>query len=248
MYEENHLEKEYAKTVFENREKEVHHHEYGEELVFLEYIKKGDMRAAEMAGDLFDGERNGKLSDNPVRHCRYLFVASMTLITRFIIEGGMLEVEAYALSDSYIQKMDCCNTVEEIRDLYKRMVGHIVLRMRSVIKTHYYSKPVLQCMDYIHEHLHDKIDIPKLGQYVGLAPTYLSAVFKKETGVGIAEYIRVQRLEAAKNMLKFSDYSYGEISTYLAFSSHSHFISLFKKDTGMTPKEYRRKYYRKNWE
>jgi AraC-like DNA-binding protein len=46
-------------------------------------------------------------------------------------------------------------------------------------------------------------------------------------------------VEAAKNMLLYSEYSLDEIANYLAFASTSYFISTFKKSAGMTPREYR---------
>ena len=58
-------------------------------------------------------------------------------------------------------------------------------------------------------------------------------------GMGIASYIRKKRMEAACNMLRYSDIPYAEIAQILAFSSQSHFIQVFKADTGMTPHEYR---------
>ena len=66
-----------------------------------------------------------------------------------------------------------------------------------------------------------------------------STLFKQETGMGIASYIRKKRMEAACNMLRYSDIPYAEIAQILAFSSQSHFIQVFKADTGMTPHEYR---------
>lgn len=50
------------------------------------------------------------------------------------------------------------------------------------------------------------------------------------------DYILLRKLEAARNMLKYSEYSYAEISAILAFSSQSHFSRIFKKETGYTPK------------
>ncbi len=44
-------------------------------------------------------------------------------------------------------------------------------------------------------------------------------------------------------MLKYSDYTYAEISSFLNFSSQSHFIRVFKKQKGITPRQYREKYY-----
>lgn len=102
-------------------------------------------------------------------------------------------------------------------------------------------------MDYIYDHLHSKISEEEIAEYVSLSPSYLSRLFRSEVGVTVSTYIAVKRVETAQNMLKYSDYSPVDIGNYLAFNSHSHFISTFKKYTGMTPNEFRRKYYRSTW-
>ena len=77
-----------------------------------------------------------------------------------------------------------------------------------------------------------------------LNESYLSTLFKKETGTSVSGYILSKRMEAAENMLKFSDYTYAEISSILAFSSQSHFARIFKQQTGYTPKQYRNTYFK----
>ena len=74
-----------------------------------------------------------------------------------------------------------------------------------------------------------------------------SKIFKAEVGVTISEYIMSRRIQAAKNMLKFSEYDPIDIGNYLGFSSHSHFIATFRKHVGVTPKQYRENYFRMNW-
>ena len=63
----------------------------------------------------------------------------------------------------------------------------------------------------------------------------------------VGQYINKSKIEAAANMLIYTEQSSLEISNYFDFSSHSHFINSFKKETGMTPNEYRKKYYRKHF-
>ncbi|MBQ6028339.1 MAG: AraC family transcriptional regulator [Treponema sp.] len=54
-------------------------------------------------------------------------------------------------------------------------------------------------------------------------------------------------MEAAVNMLAYEDFSVLEISDYFSFSSSSHFCSVFKKETGLSPNAYRRANYRHHW-
>ena len=100
------------------------------------------------------------------------------------------------------------------------------------------------CLDYIYDNLHTKITLEKLAEITKLSPAYLSKLFHKEVGYTVSGYIIRKRIEAAENMLKFSDHSCIDISEYLCFSSESHFIQVFKKQTGYTPKAYREKFFR----
>ncbi|MBQ8088719.1 MAG: helix-turn-helix transcriptional regulator [Clostridia bacterium] len=75
-----------------------------------------------------------------------------------------------------------------------------------------------------------------------MSPSYLSTLFRRESGVSISNYILNKRMEAARNMLRFSDIPYSEISATLAFSSQSHFIQVFRKQVGCTPHEFREQY------
>lgn len=242
------ISKDLTHTTFLRREYEQKHTSYNEELSYYQPIKDGDITNCELLVKAFVSDGVGHLSDNPLRNRQYLFVAAITMITRFAIEGGLEGEDAYNLSDIYIQKMDQCRTPDEIITLFRQMVQEFAKKVREVYKNTAYSKPVMQALDYIYDHLHWEITVAEISEHVGLSQSYFSVLFKKETGRSIAEYVRGQRIEAAKNMLRYSDHSYLDISNYLAFSSHSHFISVFKKEVGMTPKEYRNKYYEKNWE
>ena len=66
-------------------------------------------------------------------------------------------------------------------------------------------------------------------------------------GVTIKQYILHKKVEAAENLLKFSDYPCSSISQYLGFGTESHFISVFKTFTKTTPKEYRDRFFRTRW-
>ena len=83
---------------------------------------------------------------------------------------------------------------------------------------------------------------------LGGSASYLSRLFKKETGDSVSAYIRLQKIEKAKNLLRYSDYSIIDIANRLSFSSQSHFIQQFRELTGITPKKYRDNNYMAQWE
>lgn len=240
--------------TFLQREEEQYHHTYDEELLQYEYVRDGDMRSIEESKRLFRGSSTGKLSDDPVMDKKYLFVASTTLTTRFCIEGGMKAEEAYNLSDLFIQQMDKCKTIYEVNEMQTMMITDFTQRMAKLrnnkseksTESSAVSRPIRECTDYIYYHLHSPISINELADTVALSPNYLSTLFKKEKGVTIQQYIRLRRIDAAKNMLLYSKYSVTETAEFLAFNSASHFIRIFKNETGMTPKEYQTRFFRRH--
>lgn len=236
------------KNMFENRENNESHLSYEREMRFFEAIKNGDAEEAKRLFKPLSGEGFGKLSRDPVTDHKYHLIITVAFITRYVIEGGMDMETAYNMSDIYINKIDGCTTVSEINDIHKSLIEDYIKRMKVISKKGMYSKPVTLCIDYITKNLHSKITLDELAEVCGLSAPYLSKLFHNEKGMTVSQYISNKRTEAAANLLKFSDYSTIEISNYLGFSSESHFIQTFKKNTGYTPGEYRKKFFRVHWD
>lgn len=230
------------------RENNTRHHKWDEELAIYDRIKAGDMQGVEISMKLFISAYCGRVSDDSLRNRKYLFVASTTLATRFSIEGGMNEEDAYTASDLYIQRMDQCQDEESVIALYRDMLTFFTRTMANIKKESVFSKPVTLCMDYVYYHLHEKITTNTLAEYVKLNPNYLSGLFKKETGQTISHYITEQRMIAAKNMLLYSNSSIAEISFVLSFNTQSYFTKVFRQTYGFTPMEYRKRFYRAGFE
>ena len=237
-------EKQLRYLEFIQRETSDRHHTHMEDMYQYDLLRMGDPRAVEEARKMFSSSLTGHVSDDPVRNYKYLFVASATLASRSAISGGMDTERAYNISDLYIQRMDILKTVEEVKAMHADMIAFYTKEMAALDKAEVYSKPVTLCIDYIYHHLHESIRIRDLAMQTGLNESYLSTLFKKETGNSISAYILSKRMDAAGNMLKFSDYTYAEISSILAFSSQSHFSRVFKQQTGYTPKQYRDAYFK----
>lgn len=231
--------KELFHQEFVNRENNKRHHRYEEEMLQYDMLKAGDINGLRRSMQMWASSLPGHLCDDTLRNYKYMFVASITLATRFAIEGGMDEETAYNISDLYIQKMDRTKSKQELDTLYEDMWIFFTEKMATIRKVHVYSKPVLLCMNYIQTHLHEKLTVQRLAEYVNLNTNYLSVLFKKETQRTLTEYICDLRISSAKSMLKYSDADYSQIASTLAFSSQSHFTKVFREKTGFTPREYR---------
>lgn len=198
-----------------HRETAVRHHTHTEDMYQYDLLRMGDPRAIEEGTKMFSSDLTGHISDDPLRNFKYLFVASITLACRSAIAGGMDAERAYNSSDLYILKMDTLQSIDEIKTLQTDMFSFYTREVAALGKVNVYSKPIILCMDYIYYHLHEPIHTEILAEHVGLNRSYLSTLFKKETGQILSQYILSKRIEAAQNMLRFSDYSYPKLLLHL---------------------------------
>lgn len=190
----------------------------------------------------------GTLSKSPLTNIKYHFVVTTALITRNCVQAGMVQEQAYRLSDFYIQKMDDCKSIDQVCSYHRKMVLDFTTRMLNLQKTNTISKVVSKAIEYIYRNIGNRITIEDLAEEIQVSPSHLSRLFKAEMNTSVSDYIREKKVERAKNLLQFSEYDYIDIASYLSFSSQSHFISVFEKYTGMTPKKYRDTYHRSTWQ
>ena len=230
--------------LFRQREEEYVHATLRQEMSGFELVKNGDINALKRFLIKHRNAEFPKLSDSPVQKERYLFVSVITTCCRICIEAGMPSDESYGLSDLYIIRMDRLNTVDEIRALYEEMMLDYAARMKVYReKNTEFSPKILLCMEYIENHMHDRITVQILADEIEMNVSWLSTVFAREVGMSVSDYIRQRKLTCAKHLLSYNEYSCTDIAEYLGFASESHFSALFRKYEGITPKEYRKKTY-----
>jgi YesN/AraC family two-component response regulator len=97
--------------------------------------------------------------------------------------------------------------------------------------------------DLIKEQYASNIKLSDLARSVGYSESYLSVLYKKETGETIMDSITRRRLEKAKELLKDKALKIYEISEAIGYSDPNYFGKFFKKAEGMYPQEYRKRYF-----
>ncbi len=102
------------------------------------------------------------------------------------------------------------------------------------------SPYVEEAIGYIHRNYASDISQASIATAIGISPSYLSRQFKEDLGVGFADFLCTYRLDRAKNLLTQTNISNKEIAGLVGFRDDAYFSRVFKKDTGMTPKEYRK--------
>ncbi|MBO4450426.1 MAG: helix-turn-helix transcriptional regulator [Clostridiales bacterium] len=233
---------EIRRLVHKNAENSFAHTSYKEELERFRLLSRGDYKAVDKTVEILDADMQGKLSDDPLRNLRYLFIVNTGLATRFAIEAGAPQEIVYSTSDVFIRKGDAATTESEIRELNRGFWEILVGLVRDSRKEHDYSKPVTASIDYITSHFNSKVTLEDLSRETELTPNYLAALFKQETGMTVVEYLTRFRIDSACALLSQTEYTYLQIALSLGFCTQSYFTKVFKANVGCTPRIYRQQH------
>lgn len=222
----------------QNRQNFFFHHSPKRERNIVDCIKQGNKeKLLEHLSLPPDGEY-GVLSANPLRNKKNLFICLVTIATRAAIDGGLDTEIAYSLSDSYIQNVEYISELNSLNNLENQMFCDFADNVLKS-KKNKYSKSIINCQNYIANHLYQDISLSELAEFVGLNHKYISSLFHKEVGLTLTEYINSKKIEEAKYLFLSTNHSILDISDWLGFHDQSYFTKIFKKYTGITPKKFK---------
>ncbi len=222
-------------------QKRNRHLTYMAEQALLYNVREGNLdyaRALARSSSLSTGVQIQ--TENPISQATISVVVFTSLCVREAIKGGLSPDTAYAVGDAYIQNMVEAKTISMLGALSHAMYTDFIRRVRQAKADKKYSKTVQECCDYILTHMADELSAAVLAQQFGYTPYYLSRKFKTETGMTLAQYIDLVRIEKAKTLLESTMDSIAEIARELRYCSSTYFSETFRKIVGMLPSEYRK--------
>ena len=222
-------------------DEESYRHSYQEERQLLTSVREGNVEEALRRNKEMD-ESIGKLSKDDISHWHNVLVIGATLCARAAIEGGVSPYNAYRISGYYINKGSASNDILQILSYRNQAVKALAESVHEIKSKKHTSSYTKQCKDYVNHHYREKIYLEDIAEQLGISGSYLSRLFKKETGKNLQDYIIDIRIDAASNLLKYSEESIPRIAEYVNFPSQSYFGRVFKERMNMTPREYREEY------
>ncbi|MBR5095446.1 MAG: helix-turn-helix domain-containing protein [Oscillospiraceae bacterium] len=226
-------------ALFDLREEAEAHVPVDYETALCDAVQDGDRVMLERTLFFPRQGRVGRMSVNELRQEKYAFICLATLVSRAAIRGGLLPETAFDLSDLYCQRADLLTEIALIHALCFTMLMDFCGKVREIRDRPGTSPIIKKCLDYISLHLHERITAEQLSQVCNLCRRSLSLRFRDEVGMSIPAYIHQEKIKEAKYLLRHTDYSLSEITSFLRYTSQSHFTRVFKQTVGKTPQQYR---------
>lgn len=104
------------------------------------------------------------------------------------------------------------------------------------------SDPVSRICVYIESHIQSELTRAQLGRALFMNPDYVARIFREKKGQSLNDYIRDRRIARAKKLLQETDLPLTEICVQVGYAYNTYFFNIFKKNTGLSPHEYRTMY------
>lgn len=215
------------------------HNTYDLEQQLLHMVRKGDTAALRQWIAAAPAVRGGVVANDQLRQQKNLFIVTTTLVSRAAIQGGMDVEDAFTLSDSYLRQCELMQLPERILNLQYRMLLDYTERVERLRRGSSPSRLALDVANYVQHHISEAVRAEDIARALYISRPYLSKKFIEETGQSITAFVLQEKTEEAKRLLRYSDKPVTAISSYLGFSSPSHFSRVFKQYAGLTPREYR---------
>lgn len=161
-----------------------------------------------------------------------------SLLSRAAIEGGAATDSILKINNQFLKSLQQINDLDSLCYKLQETVEVFTESMFNYIPSKNYEL-MKKAMLFISNNFSDNITLEDVANHVHLNPAYFSSLFKQSAGSSFKEYLNMVRIEESKRLLANTDYSIIDIAIATGFEDQSYFSKVFKKYTGLTPKQYR---------
>ena len=175
---------------------------------------------------------------DPVRNTKNYCIIMNTLLRKAAEQGGVHPMFLDKASSTYAAQIEQLVSLEQVLPFMTEMF-RAYCRLVRKHSTRDYSPPVQQALLCIESNLASDLSLRTIAETLNISSSYLSTIFKKETGMTITDFIAQRRVERAKELLRTTRLQIQTIAQHCGIVDVHYFSKIFKKITGMTPKAYR---------
>lgn len=189
-----------------------------------------------------DQIKNGlpHMLDDPLMEWKFYLVGLLTYITYFLNDSGVVENYYDHSRVEFTKEVYNAQSVEQCEEILRKIARFFSERDQEPERT--LSPLVRKIITDVDTDLKEPLTLQYFSEKLGVNGSYLSNLFRRETGKTITQYVTDQRLKHAENLLRYTNKPVRSVAAEVGIGDAQYFSRLFRKKTGMKPTEYRRKY------
>ncbi|MFG1732975.1 response regulator [Paenibacillus sp. 843] len=155
-------------------------------------------------------------------------------------EASLRREEAGNIVSEMEFRIPACSTLDELQSKAADYMGRIIDGIENR-KNHKNERIIELCRTYLAEHYMEDLSLETVARRFFFSPAYFSSLFKSHTSMTFTEYLLQIRMDKAKEMLKDGTRKISEIALSVGFKDAGYFTRIFKRETGLSPEEFRKK-------
>lgn len=159
--------------------------------------------------------------------------------TSLMLMNYILNMSKESLGSNYENIDDKLNNVEFMEDFSKRLTTILDTIENSINLDSAGGDVISQIEGYINLHIHKKITLKQVAEYVHLNASYLSRLFKQSKGVSFIDYCNRLKIDKAKEIMTYENLSVQEVGQRIGINDPYYFNKVFKKYAGVSPSNYK---------
>ena len=211
---------------------------YDAERRLIQAVTNGQLHKAELYLANMSTRRLEQRLGNPIRDYKNYAIVLNTLLRKAAENATVHPIHIDSISSQYARKIDTLTSESGFNSLVKDMVRKYCL----LVKNHSlkgYSLLIRKVITRIDFDITADLSLKTQAELLNVNPSYLSTLFKKETGTTLTEYVNKKRIEQALLLLNSTDMQIQMVAANCGITDVNYFTKTFKKMVGKTPKEYR---------
>ncbi len=171
---------------------------------------------------------------------QYVLVEALISSYTFLENLGLSKEKTGDLLGELADPVKFALTKDNSKEYIKRLL-QCAIEYRNKVSDQRYLEIIDKAKQLIEENYKDEMmSLQYVASSVNISSNHFSAVFRKETGVTFIDYLTEVRMNAAKNLLVCTSMKTSDVGYEVGYRDSHYFSYIFKKSTGMSPKEYRR--------
>lgn len=211
---------------------------YAAENELIHAVSLGQANKADIIINQFAHRQMEQRTSDPLRNEKNYAIICNTLLRKAAESACIHPLYLDRISTKYAGQIELCLSPKSVKALQRDMIHAYCLLVREhSLKD--YSPLIRQVMLQIDTDLTADLSLYSLSRLLNVNSSYLSSLFKKETGATLTEYVNRKRAKQATFLLRTTNMQIQMIAQYCGIPDVNYFIRIFKKFIGKTPKEYR---------
>jgi len=179
-----------------------------------------------------------KRAQDPIRNFKNYIIIMNTLLRKAAEQGGVHPVYLDKISTEYALRIESIANITAVQTLMQEMFrSYCRLVKKHSLKN--YSPAVGKIITIVEADLTADLSLNSLATTLNVSASYLSTLFKKETGKTLTEYVNGRRIEHAKKLLKTTNLQIQTVAGLCGIDDVHYFSKMFKNASGLTPKAFR---------